>query len=193
MDIEPLKLLGRWETMGYRMENMVEVPGTISHRGGIVDIFPPTSDMPVRLDFFGDTIDNIRYFNPETQRSVESLSSVAIGPATELLALWRMDKPALEWSLRSLDLKGCTDEVKQQFERDKRHIKGDNPYRFRQRLQVAGIGSLHDDHLLVLAQLPRQLAVSHINSIHTGGTSLEQTICETASRCPDVRADGAPD
>ena len=66
--------------MGYRLENMVEVPGTMSHRGGIIDVFPPTSELPVRLEFFGDTIDSIRTFDPATQRSVDKVPSVAIRP-----------------------------------------------------------------------------------------------------------------
>jgi transcription-repair coupling factor (superfamily II helicase) len=85
MDIDPFKLLGKWATMGYRIENIVEMPATMSHRGGIIDIYPPTSDLPVRLEFFGNTIESIRTFDPASQRSLTPLSSVAIGPATELL------------------------------------------------------------------------------------------------------------
>jgi transcription-repair coupling factor (superfamily II helicase) len=85
MDIEPFKLLSQWQAMGYRMENIVEVPGTISHRGGIIDIYPPTSDLPARLEFFGNTIDSIRLFDPTNQRSLKAVSSIAISPATELL------------------------------------------------------------------------------------------------------------
>ncbi len=118
MSIEPFRLLGQWEAMGYRMENMVEVPGTMSHRGGIIDVYPPASELPARLEFFGDTVDNIRFFDPATQRSVKKASSVAIGPATELLTPRLMDKRALERSLRSLDLSACTAEVRQQFQRD---------------------------------------------------------------------------
>ncbi len=118
MNIEPFRLLGQWEAMGYRMGNMVEVPGTMSHRGGIIDVYPPASELPARLEFFGDTVDNIRFFDPATQRSVEKASSVAIGPATELLAPRLMDKRALERSLRSLDLSACAAEVRQQFQRD---------------------------------------------------------------------------
>jgi len=51
MDIEPLELIRQWEAIGYDMENLVEVPGTISHRGGIIDIYPSTSDLPIRLEF----------------------------------------------------------------------------------------------------------------------------------------------
>jgi len=85
MDIEPFYLLRKWQAMGYRMENIVEMPGTISHRGGIIDIYLPTSDLPVRLEFFGNTIESIRTFDPASQRSLTPVSSIAIGPATELL------------------------------------------------------------------------------------------------------------
>jgi len=84
MNIEPFHLLRQWEAMGYRMENVVEMPGTIGHRGGIVDIYPPTSDLPVRLEFLGNTIDSIRLFDPASQRSLKPISSIAVCPAAEL-------------------------------------------------------------------------------------------------------------
>jgi transcription-repair coupling factor (superfamily II helicase) len=92
MDIEPFYLLRKWQAMGYRMENIVEMPGTISHRGGIIDIYLPTSDLPVRLEFFGNTIESIRTFDPASQRSLTPVSSIAIGPATELLTPLLSDK-----------------------------------------------------------------------------------------------------
>ena len=64
---------------------MVEVPGTISRRGGIVDIFPPTSELPVRFEFFGNTIESIRLFDASTQRSQKVISRISICPATEIL------------------------------------------------------------------------------------------------------------
>ena len=85
MNIEPLHLLSRWEAIGYRVEHIVEVPGTISHRGGIIDIYPVASALPARLEFFGNTVESIRLFDPATQRSQTRVSSIAIGPATELL------------------------------------------------------------------------------------------------------------
>jgi len=118
MEKEPFRLLAEWEAIGYQPENIVEVPGTMSHRGGIVDIYPPTSELPVRLEFFGDTVDSIRFFDPQTQRSVESVSSVAVGPATELLSPRLMNRPSLERILRALDLSGCNAEVKQELRRD---------------------------------------------------------------------------
>ncbi len=117
--IELFKLLADFEMMGYRMENIVEIPGTMSHRGGIVDIFPPTFSNPIRLEFFGETIESIRTFDPTTQRSVEKIQTIRIEPASELLLPRRMDKIALEDTLQSIDLTGCIAEVKQQFQHDK--------------------------------------------------------------------------
>ncbi len=85
MGVEPFHLLSRWQAMGYILEDVVEVPGMISHRGGIIDIYPPTSDLPARLEFFGNTVDSIRLFDPASQRSLRTVSSIAVGPATELL------------------------------------------------------------------------------------------------------------
>ncbi|MCD6453269.1 MAG: transcription-repair coupling factor [Dehalococcoidales bacterium] len=86
MEVELLSLLRRWQAMGYRMENIVELPGTVSHRGGIVDIYPPSGELPARLEFYGNTVDSIRLFDTASQRSVRMVSSVTIGPATEWLS-----------------------------------------------------------------------------------------------------------
>jgi transcription-repair coupling factor (superfamily II helicase) len=123
-EIEPFRLLGKWETMGYQVENVVEVPGTMSHRGGIVDIYPPTSELPVRLEFFGNTIDSIRTFDPATQRSVDKIASVAVSPATELLAIRHRDKRKLEEVLHGLDLAACTAETREQFRHDAEMLLG---------------------------------------------------------------------
>ena len=79
---DPLVLMKRWQSLGYTVESTVEIPGTMSRRGGIIDIFPPTSDMPARLEFFGNTVESIRLYDPANQRSVRRIPSIAIGPAT---------------------------------------------------------------------------------------------------------------
>jgi transcription-repair coupling factor (superfamily II helicase) len=83
MEVEPLQLIHTWQTIGYELENTVEVPGTISRRGGIVDVFPITGELPARIEFFGNTIDTIRLFDPKTQRSVQPVEHVTIAPARE--------------------------------------------------------------------------------------------------------------
>jgi len=84
VEIEPLELLKRWQDIGYSIENMVEVPGTASRRGGIVDIYPPTSELPARIEFLGNTIESMRLFDPVSQRSLEPVESIAVCPAAEL-------------------------------------------------------------------------------------------------------------
>jgi len=69
--------------LGYRRVDIVGAPGEISRRGGIVDIFPPTSDQPVRVELFGDTVDSLRVFDTDNQRSTGQLDQVVVVPATE--------------------------------------------------------------------------------------------------------------
>lgn len=69
MKVSPEGLIGRLIDAGFEQTDDVEVPGHFSRRGGIVDIFPFFSSKPVRLDFFGDEIDSIRYYDAGTQRS----------------------------------------------------------------------------------------------------------------------------
>ncbi|MBE9512454.1 MAG: transcription-repair coupling factor [Chloroflexi bacterium] len=117
-DTEPLSLLSRWQAMGYSMENTVEVPGTISHRGGIVDIYPPSNELPARLEFYGNSIESIRLFDPTNQRSQAAVSEVAITPATELLAPMLNSKLELEQTLSSINLAGLSPEVHQQLRQE---------------------------------------------------------------------------
>jgi transcription-repair coupling factor (superfamily II helicase) len=87
--IEPLDLIEWLEDRGYEPEAQVTQKGEIALRGGIVDIFPLTSPWPVRLEFFGDELESLRFFDPLTQISREEISSVVIPPAGELGLLKR--------------------------------------------------------------------------------------------------------
>ena len=69
MTIAPADLLERLVLMDYDDEALVTISGEFSRRGGIVDIFSPAHDEPCRIEFFGDEIDSMRFFSPETQRS----------------------------------------------------------------------------------------------------------------------------
>ena len=86
MRAEPLELLTRWSSMGYQRVNLVEVPGTMSQRGGILDVYPPNSELPARIEFFGNEVDSIRWFDPHTQRSLKPVTWVELIPAQE--AAW---------------------------------------------------------------------------------------------------------
>ena len=69
---------------GYRQVELVEVKGEFAHRGDIVDVFPLTSDSPVRFDFFDDEIDDIRLFDTTSQVSIERVTSMVITPVSEV-------------------------------------------------------------------------------------------------------------
>jgi transcription-repair coupling factor (superfamily II helicase) len=70
-------------SVGYSQVDLVEMPGQFTRRGGILDVYSPESDRPVRLEFFGDEIDTIRKFDPETQRSQAGLDEAQLSPLTE--------------------------------------------------------------------------------------------------------------
>jgi transcription-repair coupling factor (superfamily II helicase) len=88
---------------GYVEDDPVTDPGEFSLRGGILDVYPPHLERPVRLEFFGDQIESIRAFDPDSQRSVETVNTVEIIPMREycfrrdLLRSWA-DKSSSVWS-----------------------------------------------------------------------------------------------
>jgi transcription-repair coupling factor (superfamily II helicase) len=82
--IAPLDLIEWLEAQGYEPEAQVSQKGEIALRGGIVDIFPPTSPWPVRLEFFGDDLESLREFDPMTQVSRGEISEVTLPPAGEI-------------------------------------------------------------------------------------------------------------
>ena len=70
-------------SVGYTHMDLVEMPGQFTRRGGILDVYSPESDRPVRIEFFGDEIETIRKFDPETQRSQSGLDEAQLLPLTE--------------------------------------------------------------------------------------------------------------
>ncbi len=72
-------------TLGYTRNYQVEEAGQFSVRGGIIDIYPLNEDNPIRIELFGDEVDSIRSFDVLTQRSLETLESVMIFPASEIV------------------------------------------------------------------------------------------------------------
>jgi len=112
MTADLISLLHRWQNMGYEMEDVVEIPGTMSRRGGIIDIFPVCNQLPARIEFLDNQIESMRLFNPENQCSTKPISSLTITPAKEVLI-----SPAGQVT-NALDLDSCTTEVREHFEED---------------------------------------------------------------------------
>ncbi|MGO9326464.1 MAG: transcription-repair coupling factor [Terracidiphilus sp.] len=69
--------------VGYAQADLVEMPGQFTRRGGILDVYSPDADRPVRIELFGDEIETIRKFDPETQRSQAGLDETQLLPLTE--------------------------------------------------------------------------------------------------------------
>jgi transcription-repair coupling factor (superfamily II helicase) len=78
------ELVERLELSGYGRAGTVTDPGQYAVRGGILDLYPPGAQ-PVRFDFFGDTLESIRAFDPETQRTAARLDTVELLPMSELV------------------------------------------------------------------------------------------------------------
>jgi transcription-repair coupling factor (superfamily II helicase) len=111
------ELLTHWVNLGYRHEPLVESPGCFSQRGGIIDVFPPNYELPVRVELWDDEIDTIRSFDPYTQRSISEVESVFLIPAREQLPNLT-DRAAVDRQISDMDLSGCTSEVKERIEED---------------------------------------------------------------------------
>jgi transcription-repair coupling factor (superfamily II helicase) len=76
-------LITHLTAVGYNSADIVEMPGQFTRRGGILDVYSPEVDRPVRVEFFGDEIDSIRKFDPESQRSSTPLDETVLLPLTE--------------------------------------------------------------------------------------------------------------
>lgn len=85
-DFPPEVLIHRLVASGYVREDPLFGPGQFSSRGGIVDVWPSNSETPIRMEFFGDTVDSIRAFDVDTQLSVEQLKRISIAPMREFAA-----------------------------------------------------------------------------------------------------------
>ena len=78
-------LVSRLIAAGYCRADMIEGAGQFSVRGGIVDVFPPSSAAPYRIELWGDSVDSLSEFDPETQRRTVTLDKIAVSPARETL------------------------------------------------------------------------------------------------------------
>ena len=83
LDMEEIKHL--FTGMGYERMGQVDGMGQFSVRGGILDVFPLTEEVPVRIELWGDEVDSIRSFDAESQRSIQQMDEVTIYPAAELI------------------------------------------------------------------------------------------------------------
>ena len=83
--IEPKSLINKLVSIGYTKDTIVNKTGEFASRGYIVDIFPIAEDNPIRIEFFDDEIESIRYFDPDNQKSISESKKVVIRPFSEFL------------------------------------------------------------------------------------------------------------
>ena len=108
------KLKKKLVAIGYERMPLVEGRGQFSVRGGIIDIFPYTQEVPVRIELWDDEIDSIRYFDVESQRSIEKLKEIRIFPATEFI----FDEDEIQNGLKEIEQE--RDEQLKRFNIDKK-------------------------------------------------------------------------
>ncbi len=85
-EMTPEILLEALDEGGYLREDPVTAPGQMARRGGILDVFPSDREEPVRIEFFGDTVESLRAFDPETQRATRSLDALVTLPLSDVFA-----------------------------------------------------------------------------------------------------------
>ena len=81
--VDPEGLIEHLRVVGYNQVDVVEMPGEFAHRGGLLDVYPPELERPVRLELFGDEVESIRKFDPGTQRSSTVTEEAVLLPLTE--------------------------------------------------------------------------------------------------------------
>ena len=83
LDLDPHELANTLVSGGYEPADPVDAHGEFARRGGIFDVFPAGEELPIRIEFIGDTVESIRRFDPGTQRSIETLDRFGIIPVRE--------------------------------------------------------------------------------------------------------------
>ena len=84
-DYERESLIKDLMSIGYNPETIVNKTGELGIRGFVIDVFPIGEEYPIRIEYFGDTIDSIRYFDENTQKTIKEISEIEIKPFTEFL------------------------------------------------------------------------------------------------------------
>ena len=85
MEVDLNKLIEKFYNLGYKRETLVTKTGEIGVRGFIIDVFLVSMDNPIRIEFFGDEIESIRIFDPESQKSIKEIKEIDVYPYTEFL------------------------------------------------------------------------------------------------------------
>ena len=112
LEIRMSDLIEQLSRFGYQRSDLVEKRGDFAVRGGILDLFPPDQEHPIRIDFFGDEIDDISYFAIADQRSIQKISAaIEIYPCRELLIDSNVKTKAAKLGEKFPQIKELTDKL----------------------------------------------------------------------------------
>ncbi len=107
--LEPEGLVASLIATGYESSSLVTRVGEFSRRGGIVDFFSPLHEQPIRIEFFGDTLESLRSFDPETQRSTAEIREAVVLPVRELI----LNDKGIEQFSSTIDNEALIDQVRE--------------------------------------------------------------------------------
>ena len=117
VDLEVLRR--RLVGLGYESVYQVETPGEFAIRGGIVDIFALTEELPYRIELWGDEVDSIRTFDPDSQRSVDTMEEIVVYPAAELVLTGEQKSEGLDRIIK--DGKKITERFRKEMKTQEAH------------------------------------------------------------------------
>ena len=145
-EISPEAISEKLVALGFARVELVESAGQISRRGGILDVWAEASQNPVRIEFFGDEIDRIAYFDPITQRSLEPAESLSLMPACEVL----VDSVARERILAvnaTLIKKAKSEEISAKLSAERAALESNLPLNFKDKY----FGLIYDEFATLLS------------------------------------------
>ena len=171
-------LIKKLQSGGYSRTTIVEEPGDISIRGGILDVFSPSYADPIRIEFFGNQVESIRTFSAANQRKLKSLSEVVILPAKETV----LDEYRLQDMIRRIRVRSAEIEMPVSLTRDMiEQIRQDTPFYGLESLlpfMYSHQDTLFDylgDHTLLVQCEPQQIAATAVQFAEHVTSSYQQT------------------
>ena len=129
-EVRPEELAERLITLGFARVDLVDSAGQFAQRGGIIDVWGNADTDPVRIEFFGDEIDRMMYFDPISQRSTDVAEELSLVPASEVLVSSAAREKMLA-AVNTLIKKSKSDEVSMKLAAEKSAIEGMLPLNFR--------------------------------------------------------------
>ncbi|GHO91491.1 transcription-repair-coupling factor [Reticulibacter mediterranei] len=173
-EVDLTLMLEHLYNLGYEPVAEVEEPGQFSHRGGIVDLFPPTLPRPVRIEFFGDEIESLRTFDQETQRSLNPIHKCIVGPAREALPI---RGPQIIKELEELDSKLLHRDAEDRWKHDLEELRQGRSFD-----DIAFYLPYLHDQATALDYLPRQGLL-----ILDNPASIQNTIAELDTQAQEMK------